>query len=156
MRASCGAPHWAAAFAAALLSTCVTGCSTVGPGLANHPIDCAMGITWADCQPGTLGYDRKQGRMEQALSRYVGRPVSEYILDRGPPTSTFEIGPGKKGFQWRIAGQTVGAVVPVSGMLVAVPPKEETCMVSLIASARKPFPAMSDWIVESWRWNGAC
>jgi hypothetical protein len=34
----------------------LSGCSSVGPGLANHPIDCAVGYAWADCRPDTPGY----------------------------------------------------------------------------------------------------
>jgi len=41
------------------------GCSTVGPGLANHPGDCALGIPWADCLPGTAGYANGGGRVHR-------------------------------------------------------------------------------------------
>lgn len=47
----------------------MSGCSTAGPGLANHPLDCAIGIKWADCLPGTPGYNNgggQQTRAEQA------------------------------------------------------------------------------------------
>jgi hypothetical protein len=44
-------------FAAGLLiSSVVSGCSSAGPGLPNHPLDCSLGISWADCLPGTAGY----------------------------------------------------------------------------------------------------
>ena len=32
------------------------GCSSVGPGFKNHPVDCGVGIPLADCLPGTAGY----------------------------------------------------------------------------------------------------
>jgi hypothetical protein len=41
-------------------------CSKVGPGLANHPLDCAVGIAWADCLPGTAGYNRGGGQQTRA------------------------------------------------------------------------------------------
>ena len=28
-------------------------------GCAHHPLDCAMGIAWADCLPGTSGYSNR-------------------------------------------------------------------------------------------------
>jgi len=59
-------------------------------------------------------------------------------------------------FQWVITSQTPGAVVPLGGALVAVPPRQQTCMISLVASSNKPSPSMSDWIIESSQWNGAC
>lgn len=40
-------------------------CSTVGPGLKNHPGDCAIGISWADCLPGTPGYNNGGGRIHR-------------------------------------------------------------------------------------------
>ncbi|SIO71974.1 hypothetical protein SAMN05444172_8350 [Burkholderia sp. GAS332] len=36
--------------------TLLASCSSVGPGFANHPGDCALGILWSDCLPGTRGY----------------------------------------------------------------------------------------------------
>jgi hypothetical protein len=33
----------------------------VGFGLAHHPGDCAIGIPWADCLPGTAGYNNGGG-----------------------------------------------------------------------------------------------
>ena len=41
------------------------GCSTVGPGFKNHPGDCAIGIPWADCLPGTPGYNNGGGRVHR-------------------------------------------------------------------------------------------
>jgi hypothetical protein len=43
------------AIAISLVLELLNACSSVGPGLANHPADCAMGIPWADCLPGTRG-----------------------------------------------------------------------------------------------------
>jgi hypothetical protein len=94
--------------------------------------------------------------MDGALTPYVGRTVADFVLDRGPPTNTIDMGPNKRGFQWLVTAQTAGAVVPVSGMLVTVPPRQQSCSVSLIASTTKKSPALSDWIIESWRWNGEC
>lgn len=41
-------------------------CSSVGPGFKNHPGDCALGIPWADCLPGTNGYNNGGGEMHRA------------------------------------------------------------------------------------------
>jgi hypothetical protein len=95
-------------------------------------------------------------KMRDALTPYIGRSIADYVVDRGPPTTTVDLGGNKRAFQWQISGQTAGAVVPISGALIAVPPRQQTCMVSLVASARKQSPALSDWIIEDWRWNGAC
>jgi len=43
------------------------GCSTVGPGLANHPLDCSIGIRWADCLPGTAGYNNGGGQKTRSI-----------------------------------------------------------------------------------------
>ncbi|WP_368623603.1 hypothetical protein [Paraburkholderia sp. BR13444] len=43
----------------------LAGCSSVGPGFANHPADCALGIAWADCLPGTKGYANGGGSLHR-------------------------------------------------------------------------------------------
>jgi len=45
-----------------LACTVLAGCSSVGPGFAHHPVDCAMGFAWADCLPGTSGYNNGGGQ----------------------------------------------------------------------------------------------
>src|SRR5437016_2284002 len=49
-----------------LLVCFICGCSSVGPGFANHPVDCAMGFKWADCLPGTAGYENGGGQLTRA------------------------------------------------------------------------------------------
>lgn len=51
------------AFAPALF---LFACSSVGPGLAHHPLDCAVGIAWADCLEGTPGYNNGGGQQTRA------------------------------------------------------------------------------------------
>ena len=46
-------------------------CSTVGPGFKNHPADCAMGIPWADCLPGTAGYNNGGGEQHRNEAKQV-------------------------------------------------------------------------------------
>jgi hypothetical protein len=98
----------------------------------------------------------QSSKMDGARTPYVGRIIADYVLDRGPATNTIDMGANKRGFQWQLTAQTPGAVVPISGMMVTVPPGQKSCTVSLVASTTKPSPALSDWIIESWRWNGAC
>lgn len=52
------------------------GCSTVGPGFANHPGDCAIGIPWADCLPGTRGYANGGGSMHKEAAQKVNDEIS--------------------------------------------------------------------------------
>lgn len=59
-----GKLSWAIAAAFVLF-----GCSDVGPGFKNHPVDCAVGIPWADCLPGTAGYNNGGGSQTRALER---------------------------------------------------------------------------------------
>jgi hypothetical protein len=39
-----------------LIGLTAAACSDVGIGFKNHPADCALGVAWADCLPGTPGY----------------------------------------------------------------------------------------------------
>jgi hypothetical protein len=43
-------------------------CSSVGPGFAHHPIDCAIGFAWADCLEGTPGYNNGGGQQTRAAA----------------------------------------------------------------------------------------
>jgi len=52
------------------------GCSSVGFGLANHPGDCAMGIPWADCLPGTAGYSNGGGKIHKEEAQQQQDAVS--------------------------------------------------------------------------------
>jgi hypothetical protein len=115
-----------------------------------------LGLLGCTAQGKAMQELQQKTKMESALTPYVGRSIADFMIDRGPSTSTIDLGPNKRAFQWKITGQTAGAVVPLSGMLVTVPPQQQTCTVSLIASTTKKSPAMSDWIIESWRWNGEC
>lgn len=51
------------------VTTWLVGCSSVGPGLANHPADCAIGIPWADCLPGTRGYANGGGSYHREAAK---------------------------------------------------------------------------------------
>jgi len=51
--------------AALTIAAALGGCSAVGPGLKNHPGDCAIGIPWGDCLPGTAGYNNGGGTVHR-------------------------------------------------------------------------------------------
>ena len=91
----------------------------------------------------------QQNKMGAALSPWVGRSIADYVLSRGPPTNTVNLGPDKRGFQWVLTGVAPGGVVPV-------PPRQQTCVISFEAETRSANPALADWTITSWRWNGAC
>jgi hypothetical protein len=84
---------------------------------------------------GCAAVQQRHERMHATLNPYIGRTIADYALDHGPPTNIVDLGPGKKGFQWLAT---------------------ETCTVSITAHATKPDPALSDWVIEHWRWQGKC
>ena len=102
-------------------------------------------------------HKERQSRMTATVNAYIGRSVADVALDRGPPTSTIDMGANKRGFAWETATETPARAMPapgVSGIAVALPPGEETCLVSVIASTTNPSPSLSDWIIESSQWKG--
>ena len=103
---------------------------------------------------GGCAAQMQSDKMEKVLSPYIGKSIADFALDRGPPTNTIDMGNNKRGFQWVITKPSPGAIVPLSGVLIAVPSHHQTCTVAFVASTTKPSPALSDWIIESWRWNG--
>lgn len=52
-------------------SSVLLGCSNVGPGFANHPIACSMGIAWDDCLPGTAGWDNGGGKIYRDAAQKI-------------------------------------------------------------------------------------
>ncbi len=56
-----------------LICVVLSGCSSVGPGFANHPIDCAVGVEWADCLPGTAGYENGGGQLYKEQEAQAAR-----------------------------------------------------------------------------------
>jgi hypothetical protein len=64
---------------AAVLPLCA--CSDVGFGLAGHPGDCAMGIAWADCAPGTAGYKPTPAQLTYQ-ARESGVPTPQEVQEQ--------------------------------------------------------------------------
>ena len=70
------------------------------------------------------------------LDSYVGRSVSEVAGKLGPPTTKFDLGDGRRSFDWENYGG---------------------CNYSVIANTRTPgSPSLADWKVESWQQTAAC
>jgi hypothetical protein len=99
----------------------------------------------------------QQGRMTRSLNAYVGRSVADVALERGPPTNTIDMGPGKRGFEWQFATARpeMALPAPASGVAATLPPGQEMCSVSLVASSPTSSLSLSDWIIESSQWKGA-
>lgn len=51
-----------------LAASVIGGCSNAGPGFANHPMDCAIGVPWSDCLPGTAGYRGPSSQVTETLA----------------------------------------------------------------------------------------
>lgn len=64
---------------ASLVAALLAGCSSVGPGFANHPADCAIGIAWADCLPGTRGYANGGGSLHRTEAANAAKAQHDAI-----------------------------------------------------------------------------
>ncbi|MFM0140076.1 hypothetical protein [Caballeronia grimmiae] len=63
------------------LTAWMFGCSSVGPGFANHPADCGIGIPWADCLPGTRGYANGGGSYHREAAKAQSDALSAKFDD---------------------------------------------------------------------------
>jgi hypothetical protein len=116
-----------------------------------------LGISACFALAGCVSAAQQQAtKMEAALNPWMGRSVADYVVQRGPPTNNIDLGANRRTFQWQMTRQTPAAIVPLSGTLIAVPSRQESCLVSLVAKSNTPAPTLSDWIIERWSWNGAC
>src|SRR6516164_837820 len=73
-------------------------------------LSCALGLGFvlAACswQQAIVQHQEQEGRMTRSLEAYVGRSVADVAQDRGPPTSTIDLGPNKLGFHGQITTET--------------------------------------------------
>lgn len=127
-----------------LILVCLAGCDSLPPAL----------MTWQQRQE--FQHEQQQSKMTAALDTVIGRPISDYVIAKGPPASTTDISPTKRLFRWVFTGQSVGGVVPVGGAIVAIPSRQLQCSVSFVANTSKSKPSLQDWTVESYSWEGSC
>jgi len=104
---------------------------------------------------------QRQEQLKQTMDTWLGHSIADYALRFGPPLSSFDMGNGRRAFQWQATGQTPGVAVPISGMLIYRAPQQTSCMVSFVASnkwgtAVAPSSALPDWIIEQWSYQGNC
>ena len=98
----------------------------------------------------------KQNPIKTTLDAWVGRSIGEYADQRGLPTNTIELAPGRAAFQWITGEVKPSAMSPTGGNTITVPPSASSCLTSLIATTTKPNPSLADWAIESWTLNGNC
>ena len=101
-------------------------------------------------------HKEQQSRMTRSVNAYIGRSVADVAVDRGPPTNVVDVGSSKRDFQWEIMTERPERPMPApgSGIAATVPPGQETCLVSFVASSTKDSPSLSDWTIESGQWKG--
>jgi hypothetical protein len=80
------------------------------------------------------GSQEQRSRMTKALDDLVGQSVADFVAERGDPTSSVKLGEGESAFRWVLTGQGAGAVVPMSGAMIVVSPRELVCTVTLRAT----------------------
>jgi hypothetical protein len=93
-------------------------------------------------------------QLEATLTAHVGKSVADFAREYGPPRNTTNEGPNKRGFEWMMTGQPTPGKMPLTGFPMSS--QQLSCMVSLVASSTKASSELSDWIIESWHWNGYC
>jgi len=94
------------------------------------------------------------------MQGYVGKSITEPILDYGPPTNAVDLPDGRRAFQWEI---NVSGVIPitstnsatvwgggtpalVTGTTTSYVPTSSQCVYTLFAR-----PKGDDWIVTGYR-----
>lgn len=96
----------------------------------------------------------------QVMQGYVGKSITEPMLDYGRPTDVFELGNNRRAFQWEITSSgsipittpstsTIfgsGGWANVTTNTTTYSPYEQTCRYTLTAIA-----SGEDWIVDGYR-----
>jgi hypothetical protein len=101
-------------------------------------------------------HKEQESRMAQSITAYIGKSVADVALDRGPPTHVVNVGSSRRDFQWETTTEAPERPLPAPGARMAstVPPGQETCLVSFVASSPTSSSSLSDWIIESGQWKG--
>lgn len=100
------------------------------------------------------------GCATQVLQSYVGQPITEPILDYGPPTNVVELENGRRAYQWAIdSSGYIPITTPSTGTIygsggyatvtttsTSYVPYSDRCIYTLIAVEQQ-----DRWIVESYR-----
>lgn len=100
------------------------------------------------------------GCASQILESYVGKSVTEPILDYGPPSNVLELANGKRAYQWAVTNSGVmpmsspttvtaygsGGYATAYGTSTTYIPYSNDCIYTLFASQKG-----KDWIVEGFR-----
>jgi len=55
------------------------------------------------------------------MEGYVGKPITEPILDYGPPSNVVELGPKRRAFQWKIDSSGVAPLTTPSSATIYTP-----------------------------------
>ncbi|PTW46049.1 hypothetical protein [Rhodovulum kholense] len=100
------------------------------------------------------------GCASQVLNSYVGKPVTEAMLDYGAPSNVIDLEDGRRAYQWTIHDTGTVAVPTTStatvygaggtatafGQSTSYVPYSETCVYTLTASQQGKA-----WIVDGFR-----
>jgi len=100
------------------------------------------------------------GCASQILQSYVGKSVTEPILDYGPPASVVELAENRRAFQWQIDSSGIvpistpttasvygpGGLTTVTSSSTSYLPYSQSCLYTLLATRSE-----DDWIVDSFR-----
>lgn len=94
------------------------------------------------------------------MESYVGKPVTEVVLDYGPPVNFLDVGPDRRAFQWQIDSSGVmpvtsqstgnifgpGGYASYGGTTTSYVPYQQSCLYTMMASW-----SGNDWIIDSFR-----
>lgn len=100
------------------------------------------------------------GCASQIMEGYVGKSISEPMLDYGPPTSVIDLPDGTRGYQWSISSTGVtpiatpttttvygsGGYAVATGSETTYLPWDQTCLYTLLAAQ-----SGNDWVVTGYR-----
>lgn len=99
---------------------------------------------------------QQEARAEAAFRPYVGKTIADAVIAMGQPTTSFQIAQGKQAFQWVQTRARPGMIIPMGNNLIAAPPTQVECRVTLTATTASKSPSFGDWRVELVNVNGFC
>lgn len=100
-----------------------------------------------------------ENQLNEQYSSFVGQPVSEAVIQFGPPTSQINLSATERIFQWDKRGMNrSNSTASAAFGIVTVNPsqvRETRCLVNFVARATSQNAELSQWIIHRWQWNAS-
>lgn len=86
------------------------------------------------------------GCASQIMESYIGKPITEPILDYGPPINVLDLDANTRAYQWKVDASGAVPIYAPNATVATWIPYSNTCVYTLLAQ-----PSGKNWVVTGYR-----